>query len=209
MGSEIRTFATTAARSLTSSDYLDVFSLLRKTTPDIHLQSGTPRILIFFVVSSSSFSSVLFREGKMGKYNHQVTVSGLPFGSAFTLTVPGDARGDGGGVGARGGVDGRGGRGGGRGGRGGGRGGRGGRVSKPAKMYSSRERGHIAVDCPYSKDEAIVKRDAADEKKKSPSSTSAASTSTTYHVAPFAGWKPGFVMPPPPRVDAEGNMIVH
>lgn len=39
----------------------------------------------------------------MGKYNHRVTVSGLPFGSAFTLTVPGVGGGNRGGGGRRGG----------------------------------------------------------------------------------------------------------
>ncbi|XP_035702812.1 cold shock protein 2-like [Folsomia candida] len=83
------------------------------------------------------------------------------------------------------------------GGRGGFSGGRGGRVNKPEKRKCilCRERGHIAVNCPYPKDEADSKRAAATA---AAATFSATAESATYALPAFAGWKPGFIMPAVP-----------
>ncbi|OXA59150.1 capsid protein [Folsomia candida] len=116
---------------------------------------------------------------KMGKYNHRVTVSGLPFGSAFTLTVPGVGGGNRGGGGRRGG------------GKGGGKQ----KNKKNQRCWRCKEKGHFGNECNYTEEEAAAKKAEFFKKKEEKAATS---TSAAAFKPPFAGWKPGFVMPTPP-----------
>ncbi|XP_035715768.1 cold shock protein 2-like [Folsomia candida] len=128
----------------------------------------------------------------MGKYNHQVTVSGLPFGSPFTLTVPRTSSGN------------RGGGGGNRGGGGGNRGSGGGKRSGNAKhkkkkkqrYWRCKEKGHFGNECKYSEGVAAAKKAEFLKKKEENAATTAATASSSVKP-PFAGWKQGFVMPTP------------
>ncbi|XP_035706061.1 uncharacterized protein LOC118435058 [Folsomia candida] len=93
----------------------------------------------------------------MGKYNHQVTVSGLPFGSPFTLSVPGSSGGNRGGDGKRGGGGGK-------------RGGGGGNVKaknkKNQRCWRCKEKGHYGSECKYQEEEASAKKAEFLKKKK-------------------------------------------
>ncbi|XP_035703241.1 rRNA 2'-O-methyltransferase fibrillarin-like isoform X2 [Folsomia candida] len=104
---------------------------------------------------------------------------------------------------------------------------RGGRgcVTKKEKRKCARckERGHHAKMCPYSEQESQKKNAAALQKHadeavavaSKAAATAAATTSssatsdTTFPAvfkAPFAGWKPGFIMPAPPTHNNDVNM---
>ncbi|XP_035702858.1 rRNA 2'-O-methyltransferase fibrillarin-like [Folsomia candida] len=111
---------------------------------------------------------------------------------------------------------------------GGDRGGRGCGVTKKDKRKCAlcKERGHLAKNCPFSEEEAKKKKAAvlqkhadtavaaaakaiaatAEAATTASSSTSAATTLSAAFKAPFAGWKPGFVMPPLPKHNTDVNM---
>ncbi|XP_035709961.1 serine/arginine-rich splicing factor RSZ22-like [Folsomia candida] len=126
----------------------------------------------------------------MGKFNHKVIVTGLPFGSAFTLSVPGGSggkRGGGSGGGKRGGSAG-----------GGKPGGNKDKKKKKQRCWRCKERGHPGKECKYSEEEAAAKKAEFSKKKEENASTSSSTTSAEAVKPPFPGWKPGCVVPPPP-----------
>ncbi|OXA38906.1 capsid protein, partial [Folsomia candida] len=128
---------------------------------------------------------IIFLNLQMGKYNHEVTVRGLPFGSAFTLSVPsGGQRGGGGGR-----------RGGGGGKRGGGSGGNvKDKKKKNQRCWRCKEKGHYGNECQFSEEDAAAKKAEYLKKKEEKAPT----TSSAATKPPFPGWKPNLVIPNPP-----------